>query len=162
MQVAASASVNIPARSTEQLPSAKVLAAAKNILVNDVSAKTGKRIGADPKKVDKALVATFNAAIKYGLDPVTLMAVLYKETRFDTLRVGSRGERGIGQILPQTAKEMGYNWAQLSAGDKTINYQIECTAHYLAKVGLKNYNGSQAYANDAAKIASRIRHAARI
>lgn len=43
----------------------------------------------------------------YGLDPLFLGAVVWVESRYCIRAVSPKGARGLGQVMPATAREMG-------------------------------------------------------
>lgn len=49
-----------------------------------------------------------DSAIENHVDPLVALAVAKIETNFNCSRVGSRGERGPMQVLPRTARGVGY------------------------------------------------------
>lgn len=70
------------------------------------------RIGLPPPRFSPerwhAMDATIRAAAeRYGLDPVLLKAILWVESRFAPAAVSHKGARGIGQLMPGTAKMLG-------------------------------------------------------
>ncbi len=48
-----------------------------------------------------------SASKKYALDPALVKAVIHAESRFDPLAVSPKGAKGLMQIDPVTAEEMG-------------------------------------------------------
>ncbi len=84
------------------------------------------------------------AARKHGVDPALIKAVVWRESRFDPLARGGKGEYGLMQIMPGT----GGDWAAaqragiysplllLDPGRNT-----ECGAWYLRKL-LGRYTGA--------------------
>jgi soluble lytic murein transglycosylase len=81
------------------------------------------------------------AARRYGVDPALVKAVVWRESRFDALARGSKGEIGLMQIMKDTAAD----WAR---AEKLLFFQHEqlfdperntrAGAWYLAKV-LRRY-----------------------
>ena len=64
--------------------------------------------GGLPVAVPPQLAAIIEeAAAKYELDPKLLAAVAFKESRFKTDAVSSRGAQGIMQLMPRTARYVG-------------------------------------------------------
>ena len=48
-------------------------------------------------------------ALKYGLDPNLFVRQIQAESSFNPNAVSSAGAIGLGQIMPDTAKELGIN-----------------------------------------------------
>jgi soluble lytic murein transglycosylase-like protein len=48
-----------------------------------------------------------DAAAKYHVDPNLIAAMAFRESRFDSHAVSSRGAQGIMQLMPRTAKALG-------------------------------------------------------
>src|ERR1700746_1028218 len=44
-------------------------------------------------------------AVEHELDPMLVKAVVWRESRFDPNKYGSRGERGLMQVTEKAAKE---------------------------------------------------------
>jgi soluble lytic murein transglycosylase len=57
-------------------------------------------------------------AVKHHLDPMLVKAVVWRESRFDPGKHGSRGERGLMQVSEKAANE----WAR---ENKTAGFQVE-------------------------------------
>lgn len=57
-----------------------------------------------PSDVAEAIVS---AAAEYRIDPNLLATVAFKESRFDSRAVSSRGAMGVMQLMPRTAKALG-------------------------------------------------------
>lgn len=53
-----------------------------------------------------ALIRT--VSMQYGVDPMLIKAVVWRESRFDARKVGSAGERGLMQVTEPAARE----WVQ--------------------------------------------------
>ncbi|SRR5581483_971598 len=47
------------------------------------------------------------AAAKYRLDPNLIAAMAFRESRFDSNAVSSRGAQGVMQLMPKTARALG-------------------------------------------------------
>lgn len=50
-----------------------------------------------------------DAAVKFGVDPNLVAAMAFRESRFDSSAVSSRGAQGIMQLMPRTARSLGVN-----------------------------------------------------
>src|SRR5438132_13347647 len=57
-------------------------------------------------------------AVEYQLDPVLVKAVVWRESRFDSKKYGSAGERGLMQVSERAANE----WAR---EHKIDNFNVE-------------------------------------
>lgn len=73
-------------------------------------------------------------AKQMGIDPKLAVALAYRESRFDPKAKGSSGEVGLMQVMPATAKGLGYTPEEL--GDPAKNIEIGLT--YL-KQGLEKF-----------------------
>ena len=51
--------------------------------------------------------AAYNAAVKYGIDPDLFVRQINAESAFNPNAVSSAGAIGLGQLMPDTAKELG-------------------------------------------------------
>ena len=69
------------------------------------------------KEIASAIV---NASEEYDLDPVFVMAVIQNESSFDPKRVGTSGEIGLMQILPDTAVWISSFSGQEYQGKKSL------------------------------------------
>lgn len=79
----------------------------------------------------------------YGIDPALIKAVIWKESRFNPNAIGSKGEIGLMQIMPATAKE----WADAEKNKYFIftdlfspEQNIRCGTWYLRKSLLRYTN----------------------
>ena len=59
-----------------------------------------------------------SAAAQYGIDPMLVKAVVWRESRFDPKKFGSAGERGLMQVTERAAGE----WAK---ENKRENFRVE-------------------------------------
>ena len=57
-------------------------------------------------------------AARHEVDPMLIKAIVWRESRFDPLKVGNAGERGLMQVSERTANE----WAR---ENKIDNFQLE-------------------------------------
>lgn len=63
----------------------------------------------------------------FGLDPLLLYAVAWKESRFCAGAVGKAGEVGLGQVKPDTARSLGVDPAYL----RDPEWNLYASAKYL-------------------------------
>ena len=77
------------------------------------------------------------AAQKYGIDPLLFSAMIKNESSFDPNAVSNKGAKGLGQLMPGTAKAYGvsnpFNASQNADG----------SAHYFSDL-IKKYGNSRA------------------
>lgn len=80
---------------------------------------------------------------KYGVDPMLIKAVIWRESAFRPDKVGTHGERGLMQIMPAAAGD----WARQNKRPTFVDtdlfspqVNIEAGAWYLKK-GLQRYAG---------------------
>ncbi len=97
------------------------------IPIPDFVAETTKRFL--PKKfrlrsrqISKAIL---QAASKYELDPVFLMAVAQNESSFDPNQIGSVGEIGLMQIRPSTAEWIAGLYSLEYTGPRTLHDPVK-------------------------------------
>jgi len=76
---------------------------------------------------------------RYGLDPRLVFALLAQESRFNPRAVSPVGARGLGQLMPGTAQQLGVK------NSFDIVQNIDGTIRYLA-AQLKRFNGNVSYA----------------
>lgn len=74
------------------------------------------------------------AALRYGVDPAFVRAVIHAESHFNAQAVSKQGAQGLMQLMPATAKELGVK-NSLSA-----QQNIKGGVKHLARL-LKKYNG---------------------
>lgn len=78
-------------------------------------------------------IAIAKASYEYDLDPFLLLAIVEVESRYNTMAVGTVGERGLMQIRPQTASWVVPVTDSLHGCDL---HQVACNiatgAHYLS------------------------------
>lgn len=73
------------------------------------------------KKKAKSLTRTIlNDSKKYELDPVFILAVMKTESGFNPTVVGTVGERGLMQILPETAEWVAKKYQVTWKGPKSL------------------------------------------
>lgn len=74
-------------------------------------------------------------AVQYNLEPEFITSVIMHESGFNPRAVSHCGAVGLGQLMPQTAKDLGVNpW--------NLVENIEGTAKYLAQLS-KQFNGNK-------------------
>jgi soluble lytic murein transglycosylase-like protein len=67
------------------------------------------------------------ASLRHGISPSLLAALVRAESNFDSHAVSVKGARGLGQLLPRTARELGVS----NAFDPEQN--LSGSARYLSK-----------------------------
>jgi soluble lytic murein transglycosylase-like protein len=70
-------------------------------------------------------------AERVELDPALIDAVIKVESNYDPQAAGSAGEVGLMQILPSTAKLLGFNGTKMELADPATNIRLGAT--YLAE-----------------------------
>lgn len=68
---------------------------------------------------------------KYGIPSGLLNAVISKESSGNSNAVSPKGAFGLGQVMPATAKEMGYDVDQLK---RDPNMQVDAAGQYLGQM----------------------------
>lgn len=63
----------------------------------------------------------------FGLDPLLLYTLVWRESRFCPRAVGKKGEIGLGQVMPSTARSLGVPLPYLYDPD----WNLYATAKYL-------------------------------
>ena len=83
-------------------------------------------------------------AVKYGLDPDLVLAVVSVESNFQSRAVSSKGAQGLMQLMPQTAAELGVpdSFDPAANLDGGTRYLQALLAHYRGDVAkaLAAYN----------------------
>ncbi len=87
-----------------------------------------------PLRLHAYATAIDAASARFGLDPALLRAVIHAESAFNPYAVSDRGARGLMQLMPDTASEMGVR----DVFDPTQN--IEGGARYLAQL-MRDFGG---------------------
>jgi len=82
------------------------------------------------------------AALKYGIDPAFVRAVIHAESHFNPKAISKTGAQGLMQLMPATARELGVK-NSLSA-----QQNIKGGVKHLARL-LKKYKGNNALASAA-------------
>lgn len=99
----------------------------------------------DEAKYDKIIA---KAAEKYGVDPNLIKAVIQQESSFNERAIGLAGEKGLMQLMPGTAAEMGVKNAfnpeeNIMGGTKYLAQQLE-KYHGDVRLALSAYNAGTA------------------
>jgi soluble lytic murein transglycosylase-like protein len=69
------------------------------------------------------------------VDPTLIMAVVTVESRWDTHAISVDGARGLGQLMPDTARELGVS------DSESARQNLHGTSHYLARLlGIFHHN----------------------
>ena len=102
-----------------------------DVVVNIVPNEIVQDQGADPTEVRlfphlESVIQP--AAAKYGLDPNLVAAVIWAESSGDPNAVSKKGARGLMQLMPATARELGVGNV-LDAGQN-----VEGGSHYLRQM----------------------------
>jgi soluble lytic murein transglycosylase-like protein len=86
-------------------------------------------------------------ATKYDISPALLEAVVWQESRWNTAAVSPVGARGLAQLMPGTARQMGVDardpGANLEGGARYLRLQLDAFAGDLEKA-LAAYNAGPA------------------
>lgn len=90
------------------------------------------KMESDPK-VRQMVQWTVEAAEKHGLDGKLLANQFYIESGFKPKALSGKGASGIAQVMPGTARDLGYTPDQL----KDPRTSIECGAKYMAQLTQK-------------------------
>jgi soluble lytic murein transglycosylase-like protein len=83
------------------------------------------------------------AALKYGVDPAFVRAVIHAESHFNAQAVSKQGAQGLMQLMPATARELGVK-NSLSA-QQNIKGGVKHLARLLRKYKGDNKLASAAY-----------------
>lgn len=86
-------------------------------------------------------------AAKYDISPALLEAVVWQESRWNELAVSPVGARGLAQLMPGTAAQMGVNsadpMANLEGGARYLRLQLDAFGGDIEKA-LAAYNAGPA------------------
>lgn len=74
---------------------------------------------------------------KYGIPSGLLSAVISKESSGNPSAISKKGAIGLGQVMPDTAREMGYDPEKMKSDP---NMQIDAAGQYLGQM-LRRHNG---------------------
>lgn len=83
------------------------------------------------------------AALKHGIDPAFVRAVIHAESHFNPRAVSKQGAQGLMQLMPATARELGVK-NSLSA-QQNINGGVKHLARLLRKYNGDNNLAAAAY-----------------
>jgi len=95
--------------------------------------------GISAASAEKIAYSVLVKSPRYGLDPRLVFALLAQESRFNPRAVSPAGARGLGQLMPGTAQQLGVT------NSFDIYQNVEGTVRYLA-AQLKRFNGNVSYA----------------
>ena len=105
-------------------------------------------------------------ANEYDLDWRLVVAQMYQESRFDPDRVSWSGARGLMQILPRTARELGIAdpadpESSVHGGTKYMRWLIDRSDPKLPlatrmRFALASYNAGRGHVLDARRLAKRL------
>jgi soluble lytic murein transglycosylase-like protein len=117
-----------------------------------MSAYLTHKFGLAKEKAQAISDAVQSAASKYSLPPALLLAIISIESRFKEKAKGANGATGLMQVVPQAhrgllrnVKDLTEPTANIEAGS-AILYGYMRSANGDLNAALKNYGGSQAYA----------------
>jgi soluble lytic murein transglycosylase-like protein len=86
-------------------------------------------------------------AAKYDISPTLLEAVVWQESRWNTAAISPVGARGLAQLMPGTARQMGVNPhdpnANLEGGARYLRLQLDAFGGDIEKA-LAAYNAGPA------------------
>ncbi len=92
-----------------------------NSLSNYILAEVETNLPKEYKNKAKSLTRTIlNEAKKFELDPVFILAVMKTESSFNPKAVGTVGERGLMQIIPETAEWVAKKYQVTWKGPKSL------------------------------------------
>jgi soluble lytic murein transglycosylase-like protein len=104
------------------------------------------------------------AAKRNGVSSALLFAVVETESNFDPNAVSPKGARGLGQVMPMTARDMGISPARLWHPEANL----EASARYIRWLGdrygrdldrvLVGYNAGPAVADGQRQVPAETRH----
>jgi soluble lytic murein transglycosylase-like protein len=88
-----------------------------------------------------------DVAAKYEISPALLEAVVWQESRWNAAAVSPAGARGLAQLMPATARQMGVDTrdpgANLEGGARYLRHQLDAFSGDLEKA-LAAYNAGPA------------------
>jgi hypothetical protein len=93
---------------------------------------------ADPTAYDE-LINRY--ADEYDIDPLIFRRLINQESRFNPVAVSPKGATGIGQVMPDTARDPGYGVRPLASEDLTNpDENLRFSAEYLGAM-LREFGG---------------------
>ncbi|MEC5407650.1 transglycosylase SLT domain-containing protein [Paraburkholderia sp. MPAMCS5] len=117
-----------------------------------MSAYLTQKFGVAKEKAQKISDAVQSAASKYSLPPALLLAVISIESRFKEKAKGANGATGLMQVVPSAHRGLLRNVKDLTEPTTNIEVGSAILSGYVrsangdVNAALKNYGGSQAYA----------------
>ncbi len=99
------------------------------------------------------------AGRSYGVPPGLLKAVIHAESGFNPRAISSKGARGLMQLMPETAQELGVDdpfnpWQNIEAGTRYLSSMIQrfggdlslgLAAYHAGERAVRRYNGIPPY-----------------
>jgi soluble lytic murein transglycosylase-like protein len=76
--------------------------------------------GADPKRIREVAALADRYARRFGVDPLTVMAVVHVESRFDPNAVSPKGAIGLMQLQAETARSLASDLGLQWTGDELL------------------------------------------
>ena len=76
--------------------------------------------GADPAMIREAARLAERYSKRFGVDPLTVMAVVHVESRFDPRAVSSKGAIGLMQLQSETARSLAEDLGMEWTGDELL------------------------------------------
>ena len=105
-----------------------------SMMVEDVPIELPLHVIADPARHAAGVPSAYSAkvmelAARFDLSPALLEAVVWQESRWRPGAVSPVGARGLAQLMPGTAREMGVNpddpMANLEGGARYLRQQLD-------------------------------------
>lgn len=112
--------------------SAGVLVGGGDVVVDGLPVPVGVVADVDRRVVD--IPAVYGAKVaelsaRYDLSPVLIEALVWQESRWDAGAVSPRGARGLAQLMPGTARDLGVDpgdpFANLEGGARYLRAQLD-------------------------------------
>ena len=130
-----------------------------------VRAMTGRVLGhfPDEESAGRFLAMARYEAIRAGLDPHLVLAVIDIESRFRKYAVSRSGARGLMQVMPFWVKQIGEPGHNLFHERTNLRYGCTILRHYLDREGgnvvnaLARYNGSLGQADYPTRVLKALR-----
>lgn len=96
-----------------------------------------EKLGAVMQRGEQYLPLVQAAAEKYDLPETLIMAVIAAESAFKPDALSVDGALGLMQLIPDTARDMGYDWYAMSDPASAI----DAGSNFLSRL-MKKYNGN--------------------